>query len=355
MSVMCARCESFTCRTGSRSAAPSTCPMHESFPSFEALYATAERQRMAYESAIVEVTGYGRWTRIEEIVQLADRMGYARLGIGHCPPTEAEAKRVAHLLERRGLEPILPEAVVQCDPAGQATLFAERRSQFNVVAGMCVGHDAIFIRHSTVPVTSLIVSDRRFRDNPAAALYTSRSYTRDALYQKQRRAGPQPFAGWDTVTLARVAAEVGVAAGEDWCRLEEIMEFANRLGARHLGIVFCVGFRNEASLLTDVLEANRCQVSSACCKTGSVPKEALGIEESQKLHPHRPEMMCNSLAQAELLNRENVQLVLLLGQCVGHDSATLSLLRAPAVCVVAKDRVLGHNTVAALGCGPTSQ
>jgi len=258
-------------------------------------------------------------------------------------------------LEGRGLEPILQEASVRCDPVGQAALFAERRSQFNVIAGMCVGHDAIFVRHSAVLVTSLIVSDRRFRHNPAAALYTSRSYTRDALYQKQRRASLQSFSGWDTVTLARVAADVAAVACEDWCRIEQIMEFANRLGALHLGLVFCVGFRGEASMLTDVLEANGFTVSSACCKTGGVPKEALGIEESQKLHPHRPEMMCNSLAQAELLNRENVQLVLLLGQCVGHDSATLSLLRAPAICVVAKDRVLGHNTVAALVDDSTPQ
>jgi uncharacterized metal-binding protein len=59
-------------------------------------------------------------------------------------------------------------------------------------------------------------------------------------------------------------------------------------------------------------------------------------------------MMCNSLAQAELLNLEGVQLALLLGQCVGHDSATMQHLEAPAICVVAKDRVLGHNTAAAL-------
>jgi uncharacterized metal-binding protein len=58
--------------------------------------------------------------------------------------------------------------------------------------------------------------------------------------------------------------------------------------------------------------------------------------------------MCNPLAQAELVDREGVELVLLLGQCVGHDSATMAHLRTPAVCLVAKDRVLAHNTVAAL-------
>jgi uncharacterized metal-binding protein len=59
-------------------------------------------------------------------------------------------------------------------------------------------------------------------------------------------------------------------------------------------------------------------------------------------------MICNPLAQAELLNRERIELALVLGQCVGHDSATIGRLDVPAVSVVVKDRVLAHNTVAAL-------
>jgi uncharacterized metal-binding protein len=126
------------------------------------------------------------------------------------------------------------------------------------------------------------------------------------------------------------------------------MEFARRLGATLLGISFCVGFRNEARILTRVLEANGFRVRSVCCKSGAVPKERLGIADSQKVRPGQPEMICNPLAQAELLNREGVELALTLGQCVGHDSATIRRLDAPAVCLVVKDRVLAHNTVAAL-------
>jgi uncharacterized metal-binding protein len=38
----------------------------------------------------------------------------------------------------------------------------------------------------------------------------------------------------------------------------------------------------------------------------------------------------------------------ILGQCVGHDTATMAHVRAPAACLVVKDRVLAHNTAAAL-------
>jgi uncharacterized metal-binding protein len=348
MSVECATCESYMCRTGSVEAAPSHCPMHGEFPSFDQLYSTEAQRLLAHESALVEAEGYCRWTRIEEIVQLSNRMGFARIGVGHCPSTDREARRVAEFLRDRGLDVAVPPKAATCDPASQAAFFAESETQFNVIAGMCVGHDALFIRHSEAPVTSLIVTDQRFRHNPVAALYTSRSYSRTALYDRQRRSEPQAYLGVDSATLERVALAVRAAARPDWCRLEEIMEFAHRLGAKHLGLVFCVGFRLEARTLTEVLRANGFAVSSSCCKTGGVSKERLGIQDAQQVRPGSSEVMCNSLAQAELLNREGAQLALLLGQCVGHDSATLQHLDMPTVCVVAKDRVLGHNTMAAL-------
>lgn len=97
-----------------------------------------------------------------------------------------------------------------------------------------------------------------------------------------------------------------------------------------------------------VLVANGFEVSSVCCKSGAVPKERLGITDGRKVRPGRPEMVCNPVAQADVLESDGAELALLMGQCVGHDSATISRLGIPAVCLVAKDRVLGHNTVAAL-------
>jgi uncharacterized metal-binding protein len=127
------------------------------------------------------------------------------------------------------------------------------------------------------------------------------------------------------------------------------MDLAHRLGATRLGISFCVGFREEARILSKILKTNGFEVSSVCCKTGSTPKEEAGIQDAQKVRPGTREMICNPLAQAELLNRDRIHFALVLGQCVGHDAATFKALDAPAVCLVAKDRVLAHNTVAALG------
>jgi uncharacterized metal-binding protein len=348
MIVECAECSAFMCRTGSVSAAPVGCPMHGEFPKFADLYATDEAKRTAYESALIEAEGYCRWTRLQETAEFARRMGYTRLGIAYCPDMAREGRLVGEWLRRRGLAAVLPNSEDRCSPQEQAALFERASTELNVVGGMCAGHDSVFIRASHVPVTILIVRDTRLRHNPVAALYTSRSYLRSALYAANRRSLPRPFLGWHTRAILDAAERTRANARPDWCRIEEVMEFARQFGARHLGITFCVGLRREAGTLSELLRVNGFEVSSACCKTGSVPKETLGIGEAQKVRPNQPEMICNPLAQAELLNRAGVDLVLLLGQCVGHDSATMMHLEAPALPVVAKDRVLAHNTVAAL-------
>ena len=207
------------------------------------------------------------------------------------------------------------------------------------------------IRHSRALVTSLVVQDRRLAHNPVAALYTRESYLKTALYGAHEPPAAGRFEGWSDDLIDRVAREVrddGRRRVTPPCRVEEAMAFARRAGGTHVGVVFCVGFRREAQDLEAILGTNGFHVSSSCCKTGSVPKEKLGIRDDEKVRPGQPEMTCNPAAQAALLEEAGVELVVLLGQCVGHDSATMARLHTPTVCLVAKDRVLAHNTVAAL-------
>ncbi len=212
---------------------------------------------------------------------------------------------------------------------------------------MCVGHEAMFLKATKAPAVGLIARDMRLRHNPVAALYTSRSYLEKELFGHWPRKTRPEYGGWDMSALDGLAREAeGVESPRS--RLAETLDLAHGLGVRHIGISFCVGFREEAKILTRVLKTNGFTVSSVCCKTGSVPKEAAGIEDAEKVRPGTQEKICNPLAQAELLNRDGIHLALILGQCVGHDAATLHHLEAPAVCLVTKDRVLAHNTVAAL-------
>ena len=348
MTIQCAKCKYYACHRGRPDAAPDDCPMHGAFPAFGELYSEPERRRMAYQSAVVEGVGYGRWNRLREIGEFAERMGIRRIGMAYCPDMAREAVIAATYLRSHLLDVRLPPDELDCNPIGQANLFSRMQTQLNVIAGMCVGHEAVFTQSSQTPLTALVARDERFCHNPAAALYTADTYARASLYRQRTGRRPTVFRGSDVDTLMEVSEELLPDKHGVWNRLEETIEFACRLAVTHVGLSYCVGFRHEAKILTRVLEANGFHVTSVCCKSGAVPKEHLGIEDSQKVRPGQPEMMCNPLAQAELLNREGVELALVLGQCAGHDSATIGHLKAPAVCLVVKDRVLAHNTVAAL-------
>jgi uncharacterized metal-binding protein len=348
MTVHCADCTAFICRVGGKlEATPEFCPMRGEFPDFEELYAQGESLDLLNRSALVEARGYCRWTRLREVGEFARLMEYRRLGLAHCPDMTPEATKVARFFREFGLDPVLPPSSASCDPLGQAEFFADRSTDLNVLTGMCVGHEIIFLKATRAPAVGLIARDVRLRHNPAAALYTSRSYLEKELFGHWPRKTRPKYRGWDMSALDRLARGAQDAENPR-SRLAETLDLAHELGVRHIGISFCVGFREEAKTLTRVLKTNGFTVSSVCCKTGSVPKEAAGIEDAEKVRPGTQEKTCNPLAQAELLNRDGIQLALILGQCVGHDAATLHHLEAPAVCLVTKDRVLAHNTAAAL-------
>jgi uncharacterized metal-binding protein len=73
-----------------------------------------------------------------------------------------------------------------CNPILQARLLNEQKTDLNVLVGLCVGHDCLFIKHSDAPVTTLITKDRVLGHNPAAALYTSNFYYQRLLQPGQK-------------------------------------------------------------------------------------------------------------------------------------------------------------------------
>ena len=148
--------------------------------------------------------------------------------------------------------------------------------------------------------------------------------------------------------MALASARTEATGYMRWTRAEEIMDFARRIGAAKLGIAHCVGLMNEARLALNIFEAGGFTVHTVCCKVGSVPKERLGLSEEDKVHPGEYEAACNPVAQAALLDEAGSQLNIVIGLCVGHDSAFFMHSKAPTTVLVVKDRVLGHNPVAAL-------
>ena len=131
-------------------------------------------------------------------------------------------------------------------------------------------------------------------------------------------------------------------------RVEEIAEFARRMGYQKLGLAFCGGVKEEALLLTDILKNNDFEVVSVVCKVGRVAKERIGLTAEEKILKDQFEVMCNPIAQAEILNQMATEFNIMMGLCVGHDALFLKHVNAFTTVFAAKDRVLGHNPMAAL-------
>ncbi len=151
--------------------------------------------------------------------------------------------------------------------------------------------------------------------------------------------------------LRRLALESARTEAAGYCRrtrVEEIMDFARRMGFRRLGIAHCVGLMQEAKAARDIFAAGGFEVFTVCCKAGSIDKEKVGIRDEEKVRPGQYEAMCSPVGQAALLAKAGTEFNVVIGLCVGHDSLFFQHSKAPATVLVAKDRVLGHNPAAAL-------
>ena len=148
--------------------------------------------------------------------------------------------------------------------------------------------------------------------------------------------------------LALASAQTEAAGYGRATRVEETMDFARRIGAQKLGIAHCMGLMQEAKLARDIFVANGFEVYAVCCKVGSIDKEAIGLADADKVRPGQYEALCSPVGQAALLAEAGTQLNVVMGLCVGHDSLFFIHSKAPATVLVAKDRVMGHNPVAAL-------
>ena len=147
-------------------------------------------------SAEVEFEGYCQWTRVQEIMEFARKIGAKKIGIANCIGLINEARTFARILRANGFEPYaiickvagkekssigIPKqceeiGAAMCNPILQARLLNEAKTDLNVVIGLCVGHDSLFYKYSDAYVTTLVTKDRVTGNNPVAALYTAGSY-----------------------------------------------------------------------------------------------------------------------------------------------------------------------------------
>ena len=145
---------------------------------------------------------------------------------------------------------------------------------------------------------------------------------------------------------AVISAEVENEFYGKYTRVEEIIEFARRMGYQKIGIATCVGLLPESRTLTKILRKKGFSVYGVGCKVGSFHKTDIGVAEKDT--ENTGPVMCNPILQAEILNAQGTEFNIVMGLCVGHDSLFYKYSNALVTTLVTKDRVLAHNPVGAL-------
>lgn len=166
---------------------------------------TPEDYRIFQAAAEVEGCNYGKVTRVEEVIAFAKRISAKKVGVAACMGLLSEAALFTKAMRARGLDSyycvackvgaqdkslfgISDELKIHpgcyepaCNPILQARILNREKTDLNVIIGLCVGHDSLFIKYSDALVTTLITKDRVLAHNPAAALYTCGSYYRGIM------------------------------------------------------------------------------------------------------------------------------------------------------------------------------
>lgn len=198
MKYTCAYCTKHACHNHCLEKAPSNCPsLDDANDKISTLYQEEENYAIANASSKIVMDDYGNKTRLKEIIDFAKEMGYKRLGLAFCVGLSQEANIFNKILIKNGfqVESLICKIgsidrqeigikdcdVPMCNPIAQAKFLNKVKTDFNIVLGLCVGHDTLFFKYSEAPVTVFAVKDRVLAHNPLGAIYLSDSYYEDKI------------------------------------------------------------------------------------------------------------------------------------------------------------------------------
>ena len=201
--LICASCKVINCMKDAEGEDPKYCPTithsEEIEKSFNKYSKDPFTKKIALAAARVEGEGYGKWTRVKEAIEFAKKIEAKKIGIATCIGLLKEAQVLTGILEKNGfqVESICCKAgkidktkmglnedekvrkglfEPICNPVAQARILNDAKTDLNLVVGLCIGHDILFLKNANAPSTVLIVKDRVLGHNPAAAIYLSHSY-----------------------------------------------------------------------------------------------------------------------------------------------------------------------------------
>ena len=125
-------------------------------------------------------------------------------------------------------------------------------------------------------------------------------------------------------------------------RIEEVIEFAHTMNYKKIGLAYCYGLEKEALMVMTLFERSGLKIDSVSCTVGAFLQD----EVNRKSEIHN--VSCNPIGQAQQMNQEGVDFVIVMGLCLGHDILFQKHIQADCTTLVVKDRTTGHSPLEAI-------
>ena len=151
-------------------------------------YHLPDNQKIVQAAArLVDKGRAGTLSRLQEMIEFSKSMNFKRIGIAYCYGMESDAMLITHILRESGFA-IFPVSCttggfkqsdineqskienVSCNPLAQAEQINHESVDLTITVGLCLGHDILFQKHIKSYMTTLIVKDRIYDNNPIEAL-----------------------------------------------------------------------------------------------------------------------------------------------------------------------------------------
>ena len=197
----CALCSIHACNKMELDKVPKNCPSIDvKMEEIKEIYKEHVNFKISKAAALVVSEGYCEKTRLEEIMDFANKCEFENIGIAFCIGLANEAKVLSKVLKHNGFTVNsvickngglskdfldIKSNVPMCNPIGQAKFLNETKTDLNILLGLCVGHDSLFIKYSEAPITVFAVKDRVLAHNPLAVIYQADSYYKDKLFSNK--------------------------------------------------------------------------------------------------------------------------------------------------------------------------
>lgn len=183
--LFCDLCTVKNCvkRIGEEAEYPKECPScREEIRGFVEEYGMDEETLKIAKASAVSSMDYTE-CRVQQTIRFARNCGYHKIGIAFCITLAEQARKFGLLLRKEGFE---VESVIckvghhdrscigiedarrkpMCNPIAQAEYLNQAGCELNVLIGLCVGHDSLFIKYSQAPVTVLAAKDHVYDNAP---------------------------------------------------------------------------------------------------------------------------------------------------------------------------------------------